>query len=368
MSVDRRRPQPSRIYRSVAATGLAGLLLSTTACATTTDASVDAAAPCAGETVNVGFLDSSPSDAPLVLADRLGYFAEEGLDIEFFTFDSAAKMVAPLGAGHLDVGGGAPSAGLYNAVARGVNISIVADKGQLQPGYGYMPLLVRKELVESGEVTDAGDLAGRTVAEPAQGTATSSTLDAMLEAEGADYEDVEHSFLRFPEHATALGNGAVDAALTTEPSATLAEQRGAAVRLQDSTQDYPGQQLAVVLYSQDFVEDRPEVGDCFMRSFLKGARTYLEAVPDGKWSGPRAEELSEILGKAFSMNAELLRRITPTYMDPNGSVNVASLRRDYDFFAERGSLENDVPVEELVDNSFASRAVAELGTVPGYMP
>jgi NitT/TauT family transport system substrate-binding protein len=303
-----------------------------------------------------------------VLADRLGYFAEEGLDIEFFTFDSAARMVAPLGAGHLDVGGGAPSAGLYNAVARGVNISIVADKGQLRPGYGYMPLLVRKELVDSGEVADAGDLVGRTVAEPAPGTATSSTLDAMLEARGAGYDDVDHSFLRFPEHATALGNGAVDAAVTTEPSATLAEQRGVAVRLQDSTQDYPGQQLAVLLYSQDFVADRPEVGDCFMRSYLRGARTYLEAVPGGTWTGPRAQELSAMLSGTFGMDPELLRRITPTYMDPNGGVDVASLRRDYDFFAERGSLEDTVQVEQLVDTSFARRAVDELGPVPGRTP
>jgi hypothetical protein len=37
-------------------------------------------------------------------------------------------MVAPLGSGELDVGGGTVSAGLYNAVARGINLKVVADQ------------------------------------------------------------------------------------------------------------------------------------------------------------------------------------------------------------------------------------------------
>ena len=61
-------------------------------------------------------------------------------------FASAAKMVVPLGTGDLDVGGGTVAAGLYNAVARGINIKIVADKGSIAQGYEYSTLLVRKDL------------------------------------------------------------------------------------------------------------------------------------------------------------------------------------------------------------------------------
>ncbi|MBX5493391.1 MAG: ABC transporter substrate-binding protein, partial [Chloroflexi bacterium] len=56
------------------------------------------------------------SDAGVYLGIDEGYFAEEGIEVETVTFDSAANMVAPLATNQLDAGGGAPSAGLYNAL------------------------------------------------------------------------------------------------------------------------------------------------------------------------------------------------------------------------------------------------------------
>src|SRR3989454_8226330 len=79
-------------------------------------------------TVRVGIANAS-SDVGFFIADRKGYFRQEGIDVTFTAFDSGAKMIAPLGLGRLDVGAGSPSAGLYNAVARGIVIKIVADKG-----------------------------------------------------------------------------------------------------------------------------------------------------------------------------------------------------------------------------------------------
>ncbi len=62
----------------------------------------------------------------------------KGIDVEFTSFDSAAKMIAPLGTGQLEVGAGSPTAGFYNAVARGLDVRMVADKGSMPPGYGYL--------------------------------------------------------------------------------------------------------------------------------------------------------------------------------------------------------------------------------------
>jgi NitT/TauT family transport system substrate-binding protein len=67
------------------------------------------------------------SDAAFFIAAEKGYFREQGIELEVSRFASAAQMVAPLGAGQLDVGGGAPSAGLLNAMAREVPLKIVAD-------------------------------------------------------------------------------------------------------------------------------------------------------------------------------------------------------------------------------------------------
>src|SRR5947209_20228357 len=93
---------------------------------------------------------SSTSDAPIYIADKKGYFRDEGLEVKVVNFRSAADMVAPLGAGQIEAGAGSASAGLYNAVARGMKIRIVADKASSPPGYGATKILVRKDHGESG--------------------------------------------------------------------------------------------------------------------------------------------------------------------------------------------------------------------------
>src|ERR1700739_598302 len=91
----------------------------------------------------VGTIGAS-SDSPFFIADKRGYFKDEGLTAKFIRFDSAAKAMAPLGTGELAVASGATSAALYNAVKRGVTLRIVADKAKNPPGFGFEALLVRK--------------------------------------------------------------------------------------------------------------------------------------------------------------------------------------------------------------------------------
>jgi NitT/TauT family transport system substrate-binding protein len=82
-----------------------------------------------GGTGHHGRRDQQHERCPIFIADKKGYFREEGLEVKVVNFRSAADMVAPLGAGQLEAGAGSASAGLYNAVARGIRIKIVADKG-----------------------------------------------------------------------------------------------------------------------------------------------------------------------------------------------------------------------------------------------
>src|SRR3954453_10355608 len=109
-------------------------------------ANASAQAPVVG---NVGAA-STTSDAPIYIADKKGYFRDEGLEAKVTNFRSAADMVAPLGTGQLDAGAGSASAGLYNAMLQGIRIKIVADKASSAPGYGATKILVRKDHVDSG--------------------------------------------------------------------------------------------------------------------------------------------------------------------------------------------------------------------------
>src|SRR5215211_3373986 len=110
--------------------------------------------------VRQGVLGVVPEAGFFVAIDQ-GYFREQGIDLDLTPFDSAARMVPSLGTGQLDVGDGSHSAGLYNAVARGIGIKIVADAASGPPGYPVVSLLFRRDLVDSGQVRGPGDLRGR---------------------------------------------------------------------------------------------------------------------------------------------------------------------------------------------------------------
>jgi NitT/TauT family transport system substrate-binding protein len=97
------------------------------------------------EKVTVGTV-ASVSDAGIYVAIAKGFFKEQGLEIDTPVFDSGSNQIALLASGKLDVAGGTPAAGTFNAFAQGINIRIVADKGTHTPGHGYIAFLVRKEL------------------------------------------------------------------------------------------------------------------------------------------------------------------------------------------------------------------------------
>ncbi|MDB5777449.1 MAG: transporter substrate-binding protein [Herbaspirillum sp.] len=312
-------------------------------------------------TVRVGLANAS-SDVGFFIAQKKGYFKQEGLDVTFTPFDSGAKMVAPLGAGQLEVGAGSPSAGLYNAVARGISIKIVADKGSTPPGYGYQPLLVRKDLVESGRYKTLKDLKGMKIAGSAPGSASTSTLNQMLTKAGLKNGDVERLYLSFPQHVLALQNKAVDAALTTEPSATKAVQSGAAVRVMGDDEIYPNHQLAVVLYSSSFIKDHPEAAKAFMRAYLRAVRDYNDGLKNGKLAGPNAADVIAILTEYTNVkDPAIYRAITVQGCSPDGALSIASLNTDLNFYKSEGLIKGNVTVDQVIDTSFAAAAVKALG-------
>ena len=119
---------------------------------------------------------NSATDVGFFIAHKKGYYAREGIDAEFVVFDSAARMIAPLASGELDVGAGGISAGLYNAVARGIDIRMVADKNSTPPGRASTKLLIRKELIDSGRYRTLPDIKGMKLANSAPGGSGEGTL------------------------------------------------------------------------------------------------------------------------------------------------------------------------------------------------
>jgi NitT/TauT family transport system substrate-binding protein len=310
--------------------------------------------------VTVGVAGTT-SDAPIYIADRKGYFREEGLEVKITDFRSAADMVAPLGTGQLDAGAGSASAGLYNAVLRGVRIKIVADKASSPPGYGATKILVRRDLAESGRYREPKDFKGMKFAMNAPGVSNTATVNALLKSVGLRYSDVQTLNLPFPDHVVALQNKAVDASASVEPAPTIAIKNGFAVLVKGDDEIIPYHQIAVLLYSEKFAQ-MTDSAKRFMRAYLRAVRFYNGALMDGRMIGPNADEIISILVASTQIkDPSIYKTITPTGMNPDGRVNAQSLAGDLRFYQEQGLIEGDVKLDQLVDHSFVDAVVSELG-------
>src|SRR5262249_13275258 len=312
----------------------------------------------AADKVAVG-TGGSASDAPFYIAYDKGFFKDEGLDVDLIVLDSGAKVIAPLGTGELDVGSGALSVGFWNALVRGIKFRIVADRGHAQPGYLYQTVFMRKDLIDSGQFKSLKDLKGMRMGFAAQGVTSLSLLNEAAKYAGIKFDDITPVYLSFPQQIAALQNKALDGTLLIEPQATVAVNAGYGVRFMDTNEFYPYQQISVIFFSDKFATQRKDVAEKFMRAWLRGVRSYNDAIKDGKIAG--ADEIVATMAKSFNMNPALVRRLYSQAVDVSGAVNAAGVKKDLDFFLKQGWVTAQIKAGDVIDMSFAQKASAELG-------
>jgi NitT/TauT family transport system substrate-binding protein len=319
------------------------------------------AAPAADKVV-IGTIGST-SDAGLYVAQGKGFFKDEGLDVALILFDAAAKMIAPLGTGDLDIGSGAASAGLYNAASQKVAIKIVADRGRMAPGYLYQSIMIRKDLIDSGKFKSYADLKGLKIALAAPGVSAGSVINEAAKKGGIKFTDVERVYLGFPQQVVALQNKGIDGSIMVEPFATQAVDTGAGVRFASSEEVYPNDQISEVFFGEKFATQRKDVALRFMKAYVRALRAYNDVLVDGRIAAtPAGEAVAKLVADAIKLPVEQVKRVYSQAVDPDGKVNVASLKKDLEYFKEIGEVtDKAITVEQLLDMSFVAAAVTELG-------
>jgi NitT/TauT family transport system substrate-binding protein len=310
------------------------------------------------QTIRLGLL-GSVTDAGFFIGLERGYFREQGLELEVTPFDSAARMVAPLSAGQLDVGGGSHSAGLFNAVARGIAIKLVADKGSVPPGYGFEALLFRRDLADSGQLRNPGDLRGLRVAWSARGSTGDPAMAAWLRPYGLTLDDVEILELNFAEHGSALAGRSLDASINIEPFVTRIVDQGLATLYQRFDAVVPGDQIAEVIYGGQFAQERPDAAHRFMVAYLKAARYYNDAFTHG--DAAKRQEIVGILARHTPVKeTALYERMAMPGLDPDGRVNLASLAEHQEVWITAGLQQTPIDLNDVVDRGYAEAAVRAL--------
>ncbi|HUB94586.1 MAG TPA: ABC transporter substrate-binding protein [Stellaceae bacterium] len=308
--------------------------------------------------VKVG-VSGRPDQVSLELAMRRGYFAKEGLDVEYVQASSGEEMVPSLAADQIQVGSGSPNAGLFNALNRGIDIRMVADFAHVGPkGDRSVSVVARSDLLDSGTIKTPADLKGRSVGfGPGAGQVSEILFDTLFKKEGFTIKDVTVRFMLFSDSLAAMGSKSLDAAFLVEPLVTAAEQKNIARVLIDAGSIIPGTELSVWYYSPAFAKNK-NAATKFMVGFLKGARDYHDAFFDGKGK----DEAIKLLIQYLPVKDPALWQASRQFTDMNGNLNVDDLKRQAAFYKAEGLVTGPMPdVDAHVDTSFAEAAVKVLG-------
>jgi len=316
----------------------------------------------AADKVNVAVLNAA-GDVGLFIAQERGYFRQEGLDVTLTHIDAAAKMIPLLGTGDLDVGGGATTAGLYNAAERKIDVRVVASRARTAPGFGYQALVVRKDLVDGGKYKSYADLKGLKFAFASPGSTPLSSLNEVLKKANLKPADMSVTYLNFAAQVAALQNGAIDGTIMIEPYLSQVVGQGTAVNITPTEAYYPSAEVSLLLYGDKFIKERPQVATRFMKAFLRGARDFKDAIDAGRWkSSPVADDVIRIFARGVNMPEAVIRGMTPQFADADGEINVESLRMDLAYFKESGDVTSKtITADMIVDLNFARAAAKELG-------
>jgi NitT/TauT family transport system substrate-binding protein len=305
---------------------------------------------------------------PVYIAEEKGYFAEQGLEVDFVPFLAGSnEMLVPMSRGELDVAAAGLGAGMVNAAVEGVMFRMVADQGQIGNGRSVYNIAVRADVADKFKSID--DLRGSPGGVPAitAGLSLPYTFFKIAQAAGLTTPD-GLEFTGFPFVETPEGgqtdqlamfqNKAQEWQLLTEPTPSVFEDRGLGVRwkptdeiVRDSIVTY------TLLYGERFMLDKPEGAQRFMVAYLKGLRYFNDTQPTNP------QEINAIAAKFTKLPEALIERSRWAYYDPNGRLNVRSLQDQHDFWLAKGLIRKGIgDVTALVDYSYLDGALAQLGT------
>ncbi len=298
-----------------------------------------------GETAKIIF-------APLFIGLARDYFAE--LDIEVVDLDlreqpweTVAAHNADCGAGNIDYVVDPKWAGRMKAV-------VVHE--QFRAGHGLTSLLARADLVKQGNLTDdPASLRGKTIAlPPGRGDDYLAYYGALRQG-GLTIDDVQIAEMG---HGESEELDTVDIKIGRRPRSVVRDlTQGGWTRWKQGDEIHQDLQARYLLFSNPFLEERPDVGIRFLTAYLRGARDYCDAFDRGMGR----QELINLLVRETGESTELLNAMKPLGFSPNGVVDLERLAIELDLLRARNLVPSNTKADDVVNNRFAEAAVERLG-------
>lgn len=300
--------------------------------------------------LSIGYIPGA-SLAPAFIAEQLGCLDGLNLTLEFQVIQNPADAIALLSTKKLDAYVGSPFAGMFNQVARGTEVKLVASLGSVNTP-GDEP--AASGLYGGPHINSVEDLRGKRVGVLGSiGTATSYLLGKSLAEGGLTFADVELVSLSLPDMVPALKNGGIDGALLVAPYTQQVIDQGAGHALVDSKKVYGTDTTSAIVYGESLLVDDRDAGV----RYLKAVACAAEQM-QGDWR--TNETVVKALAEFLQVPEGAISGGGLYAFDPTLVVNERTLIEMQEMFmAVEGTLTYSeiLPPEKLIDDSIRAEAV-----------
>jgi NitT/TauT family transport system substrate-binding protein len=296
---------------------------------------------------------------PLSVAERKGYFREEGLEVEIPDFAGGAKALQALVGGSADMVSGAYEHTI-NMAAKKQPIKAVV----LQAKYSSIALLLPRE--KAAAYKGPRDLKGLKIGVTAPGSSTNMFVNNLLAKVGLKPTDVSIVGVGAGSGAVAaMEKGEIDAISNLDPVLTQLEATGKFVAVADSRTEkgmqeiYGGDYHASVIYITDeFIRKNPNTVQAVVNAMVRANRWIAKASP---------QEIVDLMpadykaGNPSLYKAGLLKNMIGYSEDGQMSMkaaqNVYKVLRQFEPSVIAAG--DSIKLEQTFDNSFARKAAAK---------
>lgn len=216
---------------------------------------------------------------PLTIAEQLGYFRDEGLQVEILDFAGGAKALQAM------MGGGA------DVVSGGFDhVMLMRARGQNLRGFvlqGATPA-ISLGVATGRTYRSPKDLKGMKIGVSAPGSSTHAFINYLLATAGIAPDDVSIIGVGTgPAAVAAMQAGHLDAIANIEPAITLMEKSGSikvvveTVSVQGATAVFGSPLPSGSLYTRDeFIKANPNTVQALTNAMVRALKWLKTATPD----------------------------------------------------------------------------------------
>ncbi len=306
-------------------------------------AALAAAAPlglisCAGEdgTVRINEVTHSVFYAPLYLAEKLGYFEEEGIEIELTNGGGADATMAAVLSGGADIGFCGPEAAIYVAIGGSNDRPMVF--GQLTKRDGSF--LVGRTAQPDFEWSD---LEGKEILAGRKGGVPAMTFEYALAERGV--EATLNYDVAFNMMTAAFEGGVADYCTMFEPGASQYEAEGKGYIVASVGQQSGEVPYTCFMAKSSYIEAHPDKIEGLLRAVTKAIK-YVNETDAATVAGELLPYFDGTTVQALEISVKNYKEIDAWVTDM--AMKESAFERLQDIIESAGELERRVDFDDLV--------------------